>query len=80
MSMSENSAKILNYLKENHGAKITSADVAEALGLDKRQVDGAFTGLQRKELGERVEGTVTGTKEISFLSVVGAPAQIGASQ
>lgn len=71
--MSENSVKILNYLKENHGANVTAADVAEALGLDKRQVDGAFNGLCRKELGKRDEATVAGTKEISFLTLVGAP-------
>ena len=72
MAMSENSVKVLNYLKENHGKKLTAADVADALGLDKRQVDGAFTAMQRKELGMRVEAEVTGTKEVSFLSVTGA--------
>lgn len=71
MAMSENSMKVLNYLKENAGAKVTAADVAAALDLDKRTVDGAFTAMQRKELGARVEAEVTGTKEVSFLSVTG---------
>ena len=35
MAMSENSVKILNYLKENAGKNLTSADVAEALDLGK---------------------------------------------
>lgn len=77
MAMSENSVKILNYLKENAGAKVTAADVAEALGLDKRQVDGAFTAMQRKELGARVEAEVAGTAEVSFLVLTGATAEEG---
>ena len=43
MAMKENSRKVFEYLKENHGAKVTAADVADALGLEKRQVDGSFT-------------------------------------
>lgn len=54
--MSENSKKILNYLKQNDGVNLTAADVADALGLDKKVVNGAFTSaIQRKTLGERVE-------------------------
>lgn len=68
MAMSENSVKVLNFLKENHGKKMTSADVAEALGLSKATVNGVFTGLQKKELGARVEAQVAGTAEVSFLS------------
>lgn len=52
--MKENSKKVLNYLKEINGANVTSADVAEALGLEKRSVDGIFTSaIQRKGLGVR---------------------------
>lgn len=40
MAMKENSKNVLNYLKENKGVNLTAADVAEALGLEKRQVDG----------------------------------------
>lgn len=69
MAMSENSVKVLNYLKENHGKKLTSADVAEALELTKAQVNGVFTGLQKKDLGVREEATVTGTAEVSFLAI-----------
>ena len=36
MALSENSIKVVNYLKEVHGTNVTSADVAEALGLSKR--------------------------------------------
>ena len=68
MAMTENSAKILNYLKGIDG-KVTSADVAEALGMEKRAVDGCFTGLQKKGLGARVEAEAMGTKDISFLVI-----------
>jgi len=36
MAMKENSKKVLNYLKEVNGANVTAADVAEALGIEKR--------------------------------------------
>jgi DNA-binding MarR family transcriptional regulator len=72
MAMSENAKKVINYLKENNGKHVTSGDVAEAVGIEKRTVDGVFTGIQKKGLGARVDGTVTGTKEISFLSITDA--------
>jgi hypothetical protein len=57
--MSENSRKILEFLKDNHGADLTAADVAEALGLPKKTVDGAFTSaIQKKGLGYRVPAEV----------------------
>ena len=67
--ISENSVKVLNYLKENHGKKMTSQDVAEALELTTAQVNGTFTALQNKELGYREDATVTGTADISFLAI-----------
>ena len=72
MAMSENSIKVLNYLKENHGKNMTSADVAEALGLPKATVNGVFTALQKKGYGVRVEAEVPGTAEVSFLSITEA--------
>ena len=54
MAMKENSKNVLNYLKGINGENVTSGDVAEALGLEKRQVDGIFTSaLQRKDYGVR---------------------------
>lgn len=69
MALSENSIKVLNYLKEVHGTNVTSADVAEALDLGKSTVNGVFTALQKKGYGVRVDATVPGTAEISALSV-----------
>ena len=54
-AMKENTRKVFEYLKAHDGEDLTAADVAEALGLEKRQVDGIFTSaLQRKQLGERI--------------------------
>lgn len=72
--MSENSAKVLNYLKGKNGVDLTSEDVAEALDLSKRTVDGIFTSaIQRKGLGIRVPAEVEledGThKAVKFLQL-----------
>ena len=74
MAMSENSKKILNYLKEINGANVTAADIAEALGLEKRSVDGSFTSaIQLKGLGVRTAAEIEledGThKQVKFLSL-----------
>lgn len=74
MAMSENSRKILNYLKEMNGTNLTAADVASALGLEKKTVDGAFTSaIQRKGLGVRVPAEVEledgSHKSVKFLTL-----------
>ncbi len=59
MAMKENSKKVLMYLKEHNGEDLTAADVAEALGLEKRSVDGIFTSaIQRKNLGVRTPAEI----------------------
>ena len=77
MAMKENSKKVLNYLKEVNGSNVTAADVAEALGLEKRSVDGIFTSaIQRKGLGVRTAAEIKldyGThKAVKFLSLTPA--------
>ena len=79
MAMKENSKNVLNYLKGKNSAAVTvtSADVADALGLEKRQVDGIFTSaIQRKGLGVRVPAEVEledGThKQVKFLQLTDA--------
>ena len=76
--ISENSVKVINYLKDNHGKKMTSQEVAEALDMSTATVNGVFTALSNKELGYREEATVTGTADISFLAITddGAAADI----
>ena len=75
--MKENSRKVLEYLKANNGKDLTSADVAEALGLEKRSVDGIFTSaIQRKGLGVRTPAEIEledgSHKTVKFLSLTEA--------
>lgn len=59
MAMSPNTINVITYLQNHNGENLTAADVAEALGLEKKTVDGAFTsGVQRKQMGARVEAEV----------------------
>lgn len=59
MAMKENTKKVIQYLKDNVDKDLTSGDVAEALGLNKRQVDGIFTSaLQKKNYGVREPGEI----------------------
>lgn len=72
--LKENSKKVFNYLKEHNGTNMTAADVAEALGMEKRSVDGIFTTvIQRKDLGARVPAEIEledGThKAVKFLTL-----------
>ena len=75
--MKENSKNVLNYLKAHNGEDLTAADVADALGLAKRSVDGIFTSaIQRKGLGVRTPAEVEledGThKAVKLLSLTPA--------
>ena len=77
MAMKENSKAVLNYLKSINGADVTAADVADALGLEKRQVDGIFTSaLQRKGYGVRVPAEIElddgSHKPVKFLKLTDA--------
>ena len=77
MAMKENSKNVLNYLKGINGENVTAADVAEALGLEKRQIDGIFTSaLQRKGLGIRVPAEIEledgSHKAVKFLKLTDA--------
>lgn len=65
---------VINYLKEHNGEQVTAADVAEALDLEKRSVDGIFTSaIQRKGLGVRTPAEIEledGThKAVKYLSL-----------
>lgn len=75
--MKENSRKVLEYLKTIGDAKVTAADVAEALNLEKKSVDGIFTSaIQRKGLGVRTPAEIEledgSHKAVKFLSLTPA--------
>ena len=76
MAMTDKSKAVLNYLKEHDGEELTSADVAEALGVEKRSIDGTFTSLQKKGYGVRIPAEVEladGThKPVKFLKLTDA--------
>lgn len=55
MAVSQNTKDIFNFLMAHKGEDMTAADIADAMGLSKRTVDGVVTsGLARKGLAERV--------------------------
>lgn len=58
--VSEKSLTVLNFLKANPDANYTSADIGEALGMEKKTVDGVVTAglIRNKNLVERVEAEV----------------------
>jgi len=77
MAMKESTKQVFAYLQGLNGENVTAADVAEALDLDKRKVDGIFTSaIQRKGYGIRVPAEVEledGThKAIKFLKLTEA--------
>ena len=58
MAMKENTKKVFEYLKSVKD-NVTAADVAEALGLEKKSVDGIFTSaIQKKGYGVRIPAEV----------------------
>lgn len=64
VSVSEKSLVVLNYLKEHNGENMTAADIADALGMAKKSVDGIVTsGLQRKGYAERVPAQIEVTDD-----------------
>jgi hypothetical protein len=73
-AMKEATKRVITYLQEHNGEDLTSADVAEALGMEKRSVDGIFTSaIQRKGFGTRTpaeveleDGTHKGVKLLSL--------------
>ena len=59
VSVSENSLTVLNYLKENDGKNMTAQDIADALGMEVKSVNGIVTsGLQRKGYAERIPAEI----------------------
>ena len=53
-------AQVIRYLQEHNNENLTSDDIAEALGMTKKQVDGAFTmSVQKRDLGSRIPAEIT---------------------
>lgn len=56
--LSENTKRIYDFVKENESNNITANDIAEALDLTPRGVNGSITALQKKELMVRVPAEI----------------------
>lgn len=78
MAMKENTKTVITYLQGlDKDVNVTAADVADALNLEKRSVDGIFTSaIQRKGYGVRVPAEIEledGThKAVKFLKLTDA--------
>lgn len=59
--MTENSRKVLETLKGSYaeGKEWITAELATAAGVSAAAVTGSVTGMCKKGLAERIEGTVT---------------------
>lgn len=81
-AMKENTKNVIVYLQGlNETENVTAADVAAALNLEKRSVDGVFTSaIQRKGYGVRVPAEIEledGThKAVKFLKLTEAGRQL----
>ena len=75
--MKENTKKVFEFLRTVNGQNVTAADVAEALGLEKRSIDGIFTSaIQKKGFGVRVPAEIEledgSHKAVKFLQLTEA--------
>ena len=63
-AVSEKALMVMNYLKEMGDANVTAADIASALGMTDKTVNGVVTaGLQRKGYTERIPAVIEVTDE-----------------
>lgn len=53
--MKQATKDIFNYIKAHDGEDFTAKDIAEALGMNVKSVNGSVTSFQRKGYTERVE-------------------------
>lgn len=57
--LKENSKRVLEYMKSVDGQNVTAADIAEALDLTPRTVNGIITSaFQKKGLMERIPAEI----------------------
>lgn len=75
-AISEKSKVVFDYLVSIGDENVTAQDIADALGLERKSVDGIVTaGLQRKGYTERIPAkieTEDGVKEVKFIKLTEA--------
>lgn len=60
VAVTEKSLIILDFLRENKDGNFTAADIAEAVGMEKKSVDGVVTrGLASKGYAVRIPAEIT---------------------
>ena len=78
VAVSEKSLVVLDYLKSVDGQNVTAADIAAALGMEKKSVDGIVTSglIRNKGLAERIPAEIEledGTKKtVKFIKATAA--------
>lgn len=75
--LKENSRKVFEYVKEHDGEDFIAKDIADATGLEIKQVNGIVTSaFQKKGLMERIPATIEdedgGKKNIKFIKLTDA--------
>ena len=73
-AISEKTKAIYDYLVAHDGENLTSGDIAKALGVDRRAVDGGVTaGLCRKGYAARIPAEIEledgTTKTVKFITL-----------
>lgn len=76
MKLTEKSAAVLNYIKEN-GGKVSIDELASALERTSRSISANVTDLQKKELvtREKVAGEGEDAKDITYAVLTPAGAE-----
>lgn len=77
MALKPNALAVFNYVRENDGADFTAADIAEALSIEVKSVNGIVTSaFQKKGLMIREEGEIELAdgkhKEVKFIRLTDA--------
>lgn len=78
VAVSEKSLIVLNFLKENDGAKVTAEDIGNAVGMSTKSVNGVVTSglIKNKFLVERVPSEILTEeglhKPINFIQLTDA--------
>jgi predicted transcriptional regulator len=68
-TLNENAEKIVAYLNEVAGQNVTLDDVAAAVELDKRVVNGSFNALVKKGICARTPATIEAPATVKYLTL-----------
>lgn len=71
--MKESTRKVFDYVKSMEGKNITANDVAEAIGIDSRSVNGSVTAFQKKGYMKRIPAVIEtedgGSQPVKFIQM-----------